>query len=427
MMTAFMCSVMTVASCDDEEDNPVVPTTHTVRINEFKITGPSTADIGQVLVFGVDKKAWCLVTIDAEVYSITGTQADIPETVRPYIDVIWTSSNPQVATVDANGTVTAIAPGQTTIQITVKAKDGSISKSASYSLTVKEPAPEPTPEPTPEVVVKPAAISYATTSISKTYGDANFTNPLTNTGDGTVTYESSNTAVAEVNATTGEVTITGDGEATIKATVTDTENYTYESKIVTYTLGVGTATMTVTASGYSGTYDGSAHGITVTVASPDGVTVKYGTTEGSYDLTASPSYTDAGTYTVYYEATKNGYTTVTGSATVTINKAAGSISFASANYEKKLGDAAFTNALTNTGDGTVTYQSSDTAVAEVSANGEVTIKGKGSATITATVADGTNYTYATKTATYTLSVSDTTDGSGSIYDNDDYTVGGNPF
>ena len=31
--------------------------------------------------------------------------------------------------------------------------------------------------------------------------------------------------------------------------------------------------------------------------------------------------------------------------------------------------------------------------------------GEGTATITATVTDGTNYTYATKTATYTLTVS----------------------
>lgn len=157
----FMMLVLTVCtgltSCDEIEaifDNPV-ELTHTVRINEFKITGPSTADIGQVLVFGVDKKAWCLVTVDAESYSITGTQADIPEAVRPYIDVIWTSSNPEVATVDANGTVTAIAPGQTTIQITVKAKDGSISKSASYGLTVNAPAPDPDPEPDPEPEPEP--------------------------------------------------------------------------------------------------------------------------------------------------------------------------------------------------------------------------------------------------------------------------------
>ena len=94
-----------------------------------------------------------------------------------------------------------------------------------------------------------------------TFGDANFTNELTKTGDGTVTYSSSDTQVAEVNATTGEVTIKGDGEATITATVADGPTYTYATKTASYTIGVGTAAMTVSATGYSGTYDNSAHGI----------------------------------------------------------------------------------------------------------------------------------------------------------------------
>jgi hypothetical protein len=156
--------------------------------------------------------------------------------------------------------------------------------------------------------------------------------------------------------------------------------------------------------------------------------VKYGTAEGTYDLTASPTYTDAGTYTVYYQVTKQEYTTVTGSAVVAIAKAAGTISFATPSISKNITDAAFTNALTQTGDGSVSYESSLTSVATVnSSTGEVTIIGAGSTVITATVADGTNYSYATKTATYTLSVSDATDGSGGVPDNDDYTGGGNPF
>jgi len=166
---------------------------------------------------------------------------------------------------------------------------------------------------------KAGTISYAVTSIGKTFGDANFINELTLTGDGKVSYQSSNTAVATVNSETGEVTIKGNGETTIKATVEDTDNYAYATKEASYTLGVGTATMTVSAEGYTGFYDGSAHGITVTA--PTGATIKYGTAAGTYDKTASPTYTDAGNYTVYYEVTKTGYTTVTGSATVTINKA----------------------------------------------------------------------------------------------------------
>ena len=76
--------------------------------------------------------------------------------------------------------------------------------------------------------------------------------------------------------------------------------------------------MTVSATGYTGAYDGQAHGITVTA--PAGATVKYGETAGTYNLNASPTYTNAGTYTVYYQVTKTGFDTVTGSATVTITK-----------------------------------------------------------------------------------------------------------
>ena len=251
---------------------------------------------------------------------------------------------------------------------------------------------------------KAGEISYATTSVDKTFGDANFTNELTKTGDGTVTYSSSDTQVAEVDSETGEVTIKGDGEAVITATVTDSPTYAYATTEASYTLSVGTATMTVTATGYSGTYDGSAHGITVNA--PEGATIKYGTAAGTYTLEASPTYTTSGEYTVYYQVAKPGYTTVTGSATVTISKAAGSISYATASIEKLTTDAAFTNALTNTGDGKVTYSSDKESVAKVNTTtGEVTIMGKGEATITATVADGDNYTYATKTASYKINVS----------------------
>ncbi len=263
-----------------------------------------------------------------------------------------------------------------------------------------------------------AIISYATSSIGKTFGDAAFTNVLTNTGDGKVTYATSNAAVATVNSETGEVTITGNGEATITATVADTDKYTYTTKTASYTIGVGTATMTVTAEGFSGTYDGTAHGITVTA--PEGATVKYGTAEGTYDLTASPTYTDAGTYTVYYQVTKQKYTTVTGSAVVAIAKAAGSISYATPSINKTLGDASFTNPLTKTGDGTVSYKSDAPTVATVDeSTGEVTIIGAGSTVITATVADGTNYSYATKTASYTLTVKPGGLNAPTVYDHAD--------
>ena len=90
--------------------------------------------------------------------------------------------------------------------------------------------------------------------------------------------------------------------------------------------------------------------------------------------------------------------------TVTPQKTAGSISYATTTVSKTTADGVFTNELTKTGDGTVTYASSKETVATVNEDGEVTIKGAGETTITASVADSDTYTYATKTASYTLTV-----------------------
>jgi hypothetical protein len=165
------------------------------------------------------------------------------------------------------------------------------------------------------------------------------------------------------------------------------------------------SSMTVTAEGYTGTYDAQPHGITVTA--PTFASIRYGTTDGSYTETSSPEYTDAGTYTVYYQVKKVGYQTVTGSATVAISKAAGSISYGEDRVEKKVSDSPFKNeTLTMTSDGTasVSYSSSNTDVATVNGSGEVTIKATGTTTITATITSSTNYSYSPDYAQYTLTV-----------------------
>jgi len=65
-------------------------------------------------------------------------------------------------------------------------------------------------------------LSFAITEIDKKVGDAAFTYTATSTAGstGTITYSSSNTDVAEVNATTGEVTVKRAGTADITASIT---------------------------------------------------------------------------------------------------------------------------------------------------------------------------------------------------------------
>ena len=118
-------------------------------------------------------------------------------------------------------------------------------------------------------------------------------------------------------------------------------------------LTINAASMEVSTTGFNGTYDGSAHGITVT--GPEGSTVSYGTVSGNYDLDASPEYTDAGTYTVYYKVEKENCDPVTGSANVVIAKAGISPSVTLEGWT--YGETANTPSVTgNEGSGTVNYE-----------------------------------------------------------------------
>ena len=147
--------------------------------------------------------------------------------------------------------------------------------------------------------------------------------------------------------------------------------------------------LSITANGYSGIYDGKAHGITVMSS---GATIKYGTSSGTYDLNESPKYTNAGTYTVYYEVTKEGYNKVTGSKQVIISKANGSATL-SATSGIVYTDNTITFTVSNA-TGEISCKTNNSNIATCSLSGStITIKGvsEGSATITVNVAQSTNY------------------------------------
>lgn len=77
-----------------------------------------------------------------------------------------------------------------------------------------------------------------------------------------------------------------------------------EEKTITVTLY---GAFTVSAQDYSGTYDRQSHSGTVTVSGLTDYSIKYRTeADGAYTLETEPSYTDAGTYTYYYQVTVEG-------------------------------------------------------------------------------------------------------------------------
>ena len=237
-----------------------------------------------------------------------------------------------------------------------------------------------------KVEISKADITPTVSLTGWTYGaTANEPSITGNTGNGEVTYSYK----AEGTETFVETKPVVVGTHTVKATIAETTNYNGAEATNTFT--ISPATMTVTASGYEGAYDGKAHGITVTA--PEGATVMYGTQEGTYDLTASPTFTDAGTYQVYYQVSKENYTPVTGSKTVEISKAAGGLAYSAATASAELnGDGWTAPSLSNPHGLDITYSSSNTAVATVSATGAVSLIGIGQTTIKATSANNINYT-----------------------------------
>ena len=187
-----------------------------------------------------------------------------------------------------------------------------------------------------------------------------------------------------------------------KFTITFTGNYSGE-QTKPYTLN---NKFTATSDSLTVTYDGKKHSIKVETTPAEGVNVQYKTSsEGTYSDDVI-TLTDVGTVTVYWQATKGGMT-ITGSAVLTITKAARDISYETKSVSKRIGAANFTNKLTVNEDktfGEITYESSNESVAKVNAaTGEVTIVGVGTAVITATAAGSDNYDEAS--ASYTLTVS----------------------
>ena len=138
--------------------------------------------------------------------------------------ITWSSDNENVATVDANGTVTGVAAGKANITAKFAGDDTYKTSKASY-----------------EIIVKGApALSFPQTSYTVEMGDVFSTPKLEGLPEGvTPAYTSSNTNVATIDAATGEVKIVGVGTTTI--TVTSPETGIYEGATASYELNVKAA------------------------------------------------------------------------------------------------------------------------------------------------------------------------------------------
>ena len=236
---------------------------------------------------------------------------------------IGTNTNYTVnAIVDQTYTGAAIEPA-------VVVKDGDTVLSSGYTVTYSNNTNVGTAKVTVAIgadtaevefmIVKDENPTVEMSDKSITYGDACTMTATAQTSAGNEITGGAITIKYYTNETCSEgeseTAPTNAGTYYAKATLTGTDNYAEASKVAKIT--ISNATFSVTATGYSGTYDGTAHSIIVTA---DGADVTYSTDGTTYSST-NPTFTNAGTYTVYYKAEKANHDDVTGFVSVEITKA----------------------------------------------------------------------------------------------------------
>ncbi|MCD8053500.1 MAG: leucine-rich repeat protein [Lachnospiraceae bacterium] len=243
-----------------------------------------------------------------------------------------------------------------------------------------------------------------TDSYPKTYGDGAFTLDAKRTaGDGALTYAGSDTSVVTVDET-GKVTIKGAGTATITVTAKGTDNYEQAEKTIAITVVKASQTISGTAS-YTKTYGTGTFNLDAKRTAGDGALTYASSDEDVVKVSSAGVITiqGAGSAVITITAAEtDNYMAAELSVTITVVRASQTVS-GTDSYSRTYGDAAFTLDAKTSGDGTLSYASSDEDVVKVSSAGVVTIQAAGSAIITVTAKASTNYNEsAAKTITITV-------------------------
>ena len=294
-----------------------------------------------------------------------------------------------------------------------------ITNTSSFTVTVKaSKAGYKTQTTTETVKVNKANGSLTLSATSGTIAYQNNTSFTVSNNTGSLSVSSSNSNIASASISGNTVTVksgTTAGKATITVTSAEAANYT--AKSATYTVNVQNGTISLSATPYSGTYDGRAHNaITNVNVNPADAKIEYSTNGTSYSTTM-PTITNTSSFTVTIRATKTGYKTQSTTQTVKVNKVAGTLTLSATSGTINYPNSTTFTVSGNTGTLSVSSNNNNVATASISGN-TVTVKpGKtaGSATITVKSAASTNYNE--KTATYTVTVKNPTftEGSGVGY------------
>ena len=149
-----------------------------------------------------------------------------PLTNTNSVDVVWSSTDETVATVDNTGAVTVLKAGSTDIKATFAGDATYKAAVASYTLTVNKAA---------------AGLSYTTTSFEIMLNDNSFVAPTLNNPNSLtgITYASNNADVAIVaDENTGQLVYDKTKEGTATITATFAGNDWYESGSANYTITI---------------------------------------------------------------------------------------------------------------------------------------------------------------------------------------------
>ena len=177
-----------------------------VKITNIAVPDAVTVEKGETVVLPVNFGTDDAPAVTPET-AATGESAETDEKVAKAAEKLtieWTSSDESVATVDETGTVTAVAAGEA--DVTASVKDADIAASTHIKVVV-----------TPTGVVAPESIDLVTNGESTKDLDAKLV-PADAT-DVKLAYESSDESIATVDET-GKVTAVANGECTITTYVT---------------------------------------------------------------------------------------------------------------------------------------------------------------------------------------------------------------
>ncbi|MDO4191655.1 MAG: Ig-like domain-containing protein [Erysipelotrichaceae bacterium] len=286
--------------------------------------------------------------------------------------VVWSSSDPSAVSVDQNGTVTALKGGSAVI--TVISSDGNHSDTCTVTVTVP---------------VTGITLSQNTLSLNKgdTYQLASNIQPADAT-DKTVTWQSSDTAVAAVD-NTGKVTAVSNGTAAITATSND-GGYTD-----TCTVTVTTPLTGITLNTHAITLEKTKSQTLLVAFSPEDASNKNVTWSSSDPQIASVS--SSGTVTARGAGTAvitvvSQYGSYSDSCTVTVTSPLRGIHPDVHELQLSKGESYTVTVMYDpedtTDDRTLRWISQDTTVAKVDSNGTITGVGAGFTKVTVSLKSG---------------------------------------